>query len=106
MRNIEIIFGADEVGHLLHNNQNYFCMNELCIDSVGKVVDNISGGYSLINTNLLKETDRINSKSYKMIKQKLLMYNSPEITFAILGFVAGCYLKERLWRLGIKFPHL
>ena len=50
--------------------------------------------------------DPIDAEGLAGIGKNLLEYNEPAKTVTVLGWCAGCYVKEMLRAAGIKFPHL
>ena len=61
--------------------------------------------YRNIRTDLLSHS-RISKESLSAVLKNLMEYNEPAKTIPILGWCAGAFLKTRLTKLGIKFPHL
>ena len=58
-----------------------------------------------IKTQIL-EKDPIDKDELNKIYKALFEYNEPAKTVSVMAFCAGCFVKEKLSALGIKFPHL
>lgn len=61
--------------------------------------------YRSIRTDLLSHK-KISKEALSGVLKNLMEYNEPAKTIPILGWCAGAFLKARLTKLGIKFPHL
>ena len=61
--------------------------------------------YRSIRTSILSHK-RIDKEELVKVMTGLMTYNEPAKTIPILGWCAGAFLKIRLSKLGIKFPHL
>lgn len=48
----------------------------------------------------------IDAEGLAVLGKNLLEYNEPAKTVTVLGWCAGCYVKEMLRAAGIKYPHL
>lgn len=70
------------------------------VDSVLQLQRHVS-----IRSNLITE-DLITPRQLEMLGTFVLDYNEPEKTVSILGWTAGCFLKEHLRLSGIKYPML
>jgi hypothetical protein len=78
------------------------------IDKKGNPINNV---ISVLEDNKaldseLITTDIISRKELQELLKLLFKFNTLERTVNIVGWMCGCFLKERLRKLKIKFPHL
>lgn len=99
--------GVKGIGSFLFEDKWVFVGEDRSVDADGNEV------FGIVS---LKKTREIKTKlldfppadrnDLQKIGTALFEYNEPAKTVSIIGFCAGCFLKEKLKTLSIKFPHL
>jgi len=99
--------GVDHCGFLLQEEQWVFVAGNAALDHQGMALDSIvqPEKYVGLETELLS-AEPINATILKEIGTDLLRYNASAKTVAVLAWCTGCFLKEHLRRMHIKYPHL
>lgn len=99
--------GVKALGLYEHNGCWVYVSTVGAVESDGKAVSDVVQleKYRSIKSDILS-TDPITSKQLKDLGKILLAYNEPAKTVAVLAWCAGCFIKEHLKRIKVKFPHL
>lgn len=91
-------------GFYFKDNNWIFACNGGVIDKNNNV--NIEYSTNRENNDSFIKTDIVNDNEIMLIKEDLLNYNDKGIVASQLGYVASLFLRERLYKLGIKSPCL
>lgn len=99
--------GVKVLGIHEHDGETVFVSGVKSIRKDGEPVDGIMqlDNYKSICTDILEQKP-ISKEGLQELGKSLLCYNEYLKTISVLGWIAGCFIKERLRQKGIKFPHL
>jgi 5S rRNA maturation endonuclease (ribonuclease M5) len=99
--------GVTYSGFHKHNNQWCFVSEQGTLNFQGNVMEDIilQNQYAELNTNILKQ-DAITREELVLIAPYLFKFSILKNTAAILGYVSGLFLKEKLKNNNIQYNHL
>ena len=99
--------GVKATGIYDHNGKMIFACEKGSVDAAGSSIPDIlqMQRHVGIRSDILM-AEILDPQQLMAVGQLILGYNEPEKTISILGWSAGCFLKEHLRLLGIKFPLL
>jgi putative DNA primase/helicase len=99
--------GVRGIGCFEYEGRWVFVGEDRSVDADGNEVPGI---VSLKKTREIKtkllDYPPVDRNDLQKVGRALFEYNEPAKTVSIIGFCAGCFLKEKLRTLSIKFPHL